>query len=91
MDFTPIIKMVLDFVSTLVPAKTGTKFLIGLGGIGAVLYMAMKEMGTTVHIYAIGGIVLIYFIADIICKLIIKGRHDEKIDVTNRPVNSSDR
>ena len=63
-----ILKMVLDFISTLVPQKTGTKFLVALSGISAVLYMAVKEIGTDVHLYIVFGMLVLYFIADIISK-----------------------
>lgn len=64
MDFTPI----LDLIKTLVPANVGTKFLISLSGVAAIVYMAMKEFGTNIHIYSIVGIVVIYFTADLIGK-----------------------
>lgn len=64
MDFTPI----FDLIKTLVPANVGTKFLVSLGGISAITYMAMKELGANIHIYSIVGIVVIYFTADLIGK-----------------------
>lgn len=63
-----ILKMVLDFISTLVPQKTGTKFLVALSGIGAILYMATKEIGGDLHLYITFGILVLYFIADLISK-----------------------
>jgi len=76
-----ILKMVLDFISTLVPQKTGTKFLVALSGISAVLYMAAKDIGTIYYIGAIVIIVLIYFIVDLISKRLANKPEEKESDV----------
>ncbi len=68
MDLNPIITNTFDLIKTLVPQKTGTKFLVTLGGMFAILYMAFKEIGTDLHIYAVCLIIVLYYIADIFSK-----------------------
>ncbi len=76
-----ILKMVLDFISTLVPQKTGTKFLVALSGIGAMLYMAAKEIGNEYHAIAIVIFVIVYFIADLISKKYLAKPEEKESDV----------
>lgn len=68
MDLTPIMQMAIDFVKALVPQKTGTKFLVAMGSLFAILYLAINGIEDNIYVYAVCGIAIIYFIADIICK-----------------------
>ena len=72
-----ILKMILDFISTLVPQKAGTKFLVALSGIGSIVYMAVKEIGEVFHVIAIVIFVIVYFIADLISKRLAKPEEKE--------------
>ena len=72
MDLTPIMQMVSDLITKLVPQKTGTKFLSGLGCMTAVVYLAANEIGTEAHVYAVCGAFVIYTITDLLGKLIEK-------------------
>ncbi len=72
MDITPILQMVLDFISKLVPEKTGTRFLLAMSAIFAVVYMAFKEIGTDMHLYLIGGMWAFYCVTELIRRMIEK-------------------
>ncbi len=58
----------LDLIRTLVQPQQGTKFLITLAGIGGIIFLQMKGIGSGPAIITIGVLVASYYIADIFAK-----------------------
>lgn len=64
------IQPVLDLIEKLVQPEKGTKFLVTIAGIGAIVYLTVQSfVSGDAIVYSIAAIVILYFGADIFHKL----------------------
>lgn len=59
-----------DLIKTLVQPESGTKFLVTISGMGAIVFLTMKGYveGSDMTIIALAAMVISYYVADIIYK-----------------------
>lgn len=63
-----LIQPILDLVKALVQPQQGTKFLITVAAIGAIVYLHSKGIATTTSDIVLMVIAVIYYLADIFAK-----------------------
>lgn len=72
------IQPLLDFLTTLVQPQQGTKFLVTVLSIGAIVLLSYWHLATTSAVVVIGVMPPVYYVADILYKGYLKPKTEEK-------------